>query len=201
MSNINNPPSDFDPSSPHRIRIPPVYPDSHDENKEMIDLPTRIESVIWATLLQEIDKKLNGLIKKKKKTELGFKELYAALTNMRDAFQHLSHKDVSADSHFATNLSNNWHTIVTLVAEEETRRTPSPFLGFLKIFIQKLNNYPKNNNYSLGFYLTEYAGEEWLPLPFIDLLRKLHEEALINKAKSHLLDWSYILTDILDSLE
>ena len=51
--------------------------------------------------------------------------------------------------------------------------------------------------HKLGFYLGNYAGEDWLPIPFREILKQLHSDHRVNKPHSVLTKWNDLITEIL----
>jgi hypothetical protein len=42
--------------------------------------------------------------------------------------------------------------------------------------IEAINHYPEKGDHSLGYYLSSSTGENWIPFPFMEILRNLHEK-------------------------
>ena len=60
---------------------------------------------------------------------------------------------------------------------------------------------PQEEEYSLGYYLTKYVGNESLPFPFMDILHQLHQEHQENQEISRLNEWMAMLDTMISSLD
>ena len=67
----------------------------------------------------------------------------------------------------------------------------------IKKLISQINAYPKNTEFTLGYYISEFAGYKWIPFPYMEILRALHQEHIKDPENSHLKTWVDILDEIL----
>ena len=67
------------------------------------------------------------------------------------------------------------------------------------MLIEEMRLYPLGADHTLGYYLSEYVGQEWLPFPFIDILSTLHKEYQEN-ASSILGGWISLLDALVSSM-
>lgn len=105
-------------------------------------------------------------------------------------------EDPTDDLKFAEKFSEAWHRILDhyfQLSTENTRVNSSK----VKQFIQAIQHYPEEEDHSLGFYLQHYSGQEWFPVPFFKLLKKLHEEYFSNGKNSDLDRWIALASEIL----
>ncbi|MBU6148588.1 MAG: hypothetical protein KGQ54_00140 [Verrucomicrobia bacterium] len=84
-------------------------------------------------------------------------------------FKQLEATDLSADWRFSEKLSRAWLKI-KLSIEESSFPT-----GTLNEMIEAFDHFPEKGDHSLGYYLSLHAGEQWIPFPFMEILRNLHE--------------------------
>ena len=187
----------FDPSSPEHLKVAPIEPD---KKKDFIEIPykgRRISSkdltkLTFFILLREfIQKFTNGT------DALPAKDLFEALQHIKKLFEALSKEDVSQQYLFADDLSKHWHLVIRFVEEESRQRRVSPYIEPLRKWIQSIDTYPEQSDHSLGYYLTRFTGEKWLPFPFMELLYELHEESILKGPKSTLASWIYSLSSVL----
>ncbi|HNA61985.1 MAG TPA: hypothetical protein PKW79_02795 [Rhabdochlamydiaceae bacterium] len=102
----------------------------------------------------------------------------------------LSKEDRSRDQAFVINLSGEWHALLeNFNLFEFLERKKSPHIAKVKNLIEAIQSFPPQQEHSLGYYMTAFAGKDWLPFPFMELLQKLHEDHLKNKEKSQLFLW------------
>lgn len=114
------------------------------------------------------------------------KELAPLLLSFQEALRDLQKGDKSQDIPFVTHLSHLWHQIVEkgLYLDRST-----PLSHQLKALFKELHNYPPQKSHTFGYYLSEYAGEKWLPFPYMEILQKLHHEHLLHQSASSLSHW------------
>jgi hypothetical protein len=93
-----------------------------------------------------------------------------ALKQFIAVFSELQYQDLSADWRYCEKLSKSWSEVLKSV---ENATFPSSSLNLL---ITQVNEHPEKGDHTLGYYLSQHAGEQWIPFPFMEILRKLHEE-------------------------
>ena len=109
------------------------------------------------------------------------------LTLFKEAIEVLKKEDRSQDTQFLNHLSELWHHIL----EDSLRfKRKSSFSSSFRTLIQDIQHYPPNQEHTLGYYLTEYAGQDWLPFPYMDLIQKMHEQHQANPTSSPLTHWT-----------
>ncbi len=65
------------------------------------------------------------------------------------------------------------------------------------LFIEEVESFPEGNEFSFGYYLSNASIDNWLPFPFIALLKNLYEEHIKDPEKSKLQNWSLQIRDFL----
>jgi len=109
--------------------------------------------------------------------------IYDTLIAFKHQLAKLKENDHTTDAHYTQILSELWHH---LLEHFEALNFRNPDRIRFKHLIETLNTFPPDEHRSLGFYLTNYAGDEWLPFPFLDILRHLFRDYLTKKEKSNL---------------
>jgi len=61
--------------------------------------------------------------------------------------------------------------------------------NLIKKIIDEINDYPKNSEFTLGYYISEFAGYSWVPFPYMEMLQNLHLEDKKDPINSHLSHW------------
>ncbi len=128
-------------------------------------------------------------------------ELELELSAFKNVLVDLTKKDVSRDPDYAQHLSQVWHQLLesaNLVECLERKKTDVLFQ--LKTLIETFNHYPVKQEHSLGYYMTEFAGKEWLPFPFMEQLHLLYEDYVSHKKESQLFHWISSIDLILSNL-
>lgn len=115
----------------------------------------------------------------------------------KTALEILKTDDKSQDSAFLNRLSHFWHQML----EDTLRfRRQTPLSVLMRTFIKELQNYPQFQEHSLGYYLTEYAGQTWLPFPYMEMIHRLHSQHLKNPSVSSLSHWTDLLNKMIQML-
>lgn len=109
------------------------------------------------------------------------------LLRLKKSFQLIKSEDLSQDSAFIANLSQIWRT---LLEDALQFKRGSIFSMKLKGFIKNIDSYPPQQLHTFSYYLTEYAGQKWLPFPFMEMVQKLHAQHQKNPSSSDLEQWT-----------
>ncbi|MDN3507153.1 MAG: hypothetical protein P0S96_07990 [Simkaniaceae bacterium] len=124
------------------------------------------------------------------------------LEKFKEKLNQLKAKDLSNTPDFATELSNIWSLLFEdyeniSVLERKNLKEVSSF----REMMDTIKHYPAESEHRLGYYLLEHAGEDWLPFPFIEILKKLHDEHLEDPKLSTLTNWQALITNVIDGLK
>lgn len=123
-----------------------------------------------------------------------YEALIVHLEKVKDIFEKLKTIDFSEDMQYLQYFSDSWHEFL----EDASKiKKDVSFYPFLEKFIHHVQYYPKSAEHSLGYYLGEFAGSEWVPFPFMELLKKLHQDHLTSPHSSTLKIWTEALNDLL----
>lgn len=125
-------------------------------------------------------------------------EIRENLLLFKAALDILKSEDRGQDAGFLNRLADCWHMM-----SEDSRRIKknSPLAGQFSSFLQSLQEYPPEQEHTLGYYLAEHAGEKWIPFPYMELIHRLHAEHQKAPASSHLENWSKNLGRLIDLLQ
>lgn len=119
-----------------------------------------------------------------------------ALNALKAALNLLKTEDHSQDVRFLNRLAECWNR-----ALEESLDYPEAASLIFKLFVKKMMHYPENQPHTFGYYLTEYAGQKWVPFPYMELVQKIHQEHQRNPAGSALTEWTRLLDDTVHALK
>lgn len=123
------------------------------------------------------------------------------LTSVKKMLLRLGTEDQGYNPEFVQDLADAWHTLIEATNTFEWMvRKNAQEIAKVKTFIEGVRNFPPGEEHSLGYYLTQFAGKDWLPFPFMDLLNSLHEAYQTDKAKSQLNSWISSLDEIIKGL-
>lgn len=187
-------PPEFDP-----VRVNPIEKDKKIKEefpqKEFISSEKR-EAIFLYALFKTLIKCLGKIFPKENRAKtipIGDQVLLAKhLGQLKDMFVLMREQDMSQNSHYAQRLTECWNNL--LLEYEAVRNVSSPnqeLRKSLRTMMAEIDAYPPLEDHSLGYYLTHFAGEKWLPFPFISILQLLHEKHLEDPQESdlnHLID-------------
>lgn len=142
----------------------------------------------WARALL---KKIETFLEKTKQIK---PEEQDTLKKLKAALLLLQKEDRSQDLAFLNDLSEHWNR-----ALQESLAYPPHTNVIFKIFVDKILHYPAYQTHTFGYYLTEHAGQKWIPFPYMELMQKIHQEHQKNPTASALLEWVRLLDDTLRS--
>ncbi len=151
--------------------------------------------VFFNNLIDRFDTEADGSVRAMTEDELtgNVKRFKNLLEILRDA-------DQSESRNFYRQFSEAWIRLLQGVQVlSHTKRKGSIDSKKLSILMTDIDHYPPNEEHKLGYYLSEYAGERWLPLPFRDILKRLYADQAVNQQNSILSKWIELIEDILQS--
>jgi len=208
MSSFQNPIQRSDDGAIEKPQsISPIEKDKK-ENKdynEFLEEPWENEqarSVLITTLFSTIKKLINKLGTSNglelENPDLLKKDLQA----IQDLLRSLCYNDQSHNAEYLYNLSELWHGLLSDFGNVDISSKENLSIA------QKINavtsdflHFPPEEDHSLGYYLTEHAGKEWIPFPLMDLLQNLHKEHQKKPESSKLTFWIASLSNIIDDLD
>jgi hypothetical protein len=108
------------------------------------------------------------------------------LLSLKEALLILQQENKSHDSAFLNLLSSHWQRLL----EDDLRLGHSLlFAEKMRAFTREWQHYPQGAEHSLGYYLSEYAGQKWLPFPYMEMIAELHREHKEHPEQSSLSKW------------
>ena len=151
------------------------------------------EVILFAGNILHAIKALNFLATIRAKTGAhlidSVEQLIKVLDELKKTLRQLTLEDVSYDSDFVQHFSDAWHALLNGSNTLEWWNKKTEEKKRIKKIIDNIRLYPPKEEYTLGFYLIEFTGKDWLPFPFMHLLHNLHEEYGTLKEKSQLALW------------
>ena len=107
--------------------------------------------------------------------------------------EKLKEGDYSQDLKFLNNISSLW---IKISDEVDLLPKNNSLKKKLNEIFNKILNYP-TSEFSLGFYLYERAGYEWIPFPYMKIIKNIYEEYIEKQKDSNLHRWIMQLKEIL----
>lgn len=114
------------------------------------------------------------------------------LHQLKKSFEILKNEDRSEDVKFLNSLSDTWMQLLEESLYFENDKVEAKF----RLLVKEIQSYPENETHSFGYYLSEYAGQKWVPFPYMELIQKIHNEHMKNPMGSSLSKWTQIIDDI-----
>ncbi len=106
---------------------------------------------------------------------------------LQKTFFKMMEEDKSQDVTFLNGLSIHWLQLL-IAASKNIELMP---------LIKDIESHPEHEEHTFGYYLEEYAGQKWLPFPYMEMIQKLHHEHLLDPPSSDLTRWTKMIEDLL----
>ncbi len=171
--------------------------EKHAENKKKQKLvPKQVSKklFLYLTFIKLLKDTINTFTSNHKKHRINDTPLKKEILTFKAALNSLKAKDLSQDSKFLNYFAFIWLKLLKNL--EIYSIEPEKLENEIKAFIHLLQIYPQSSEFSLGYYLSEFAGFKWVPFPYMEMLQKLHFEHKKDPDNSTLQKW----TDILDKI-
>jgi hypothetical protein len=188
-----------DPFEKYRIEEIQKDKDAEDAEKKL-NWSSQTRRSLFATYMILIFKKFLDIFDQTTERGLGASaeiDVREHLALFKATFETLKIEDHSQDIAFLNRLSLLWHQLL----EDVLRfRRKTPLADQMHAFIKSIKSYPANQEHSLAYYLSEYAGQKWLPFPYMEMLQQLWREHQKNLESSNLYQWSEDLEKMIQIL-
>jgi len=152
----------------------------------------------WAALVWMLFEKVSDFLKQTIQKGLSAAALEPArepLLLMKAAFETMMAEDRSQDAQFLKRVSKLW---LEILEQSVALHASNPWARKLKAFIRDIESYPENEEHTFGYYLDEFAGQRWIPFPYMELLKTLHHQHELDPPSSLLTRWVKMIDEILN---
>lgn len=199
MDSIGRPVGE-DPRDPYKYKVDEIQKDRQAKENPEGASPEPPEKPIFSAYLLLLFRKFLELFEEtneKGLTASTEEEVKKHLKQLRSLLEVLKAENRSQDSPFLNQLSNAWHQILedSLLFKKAT-----PLSKSFRAFLKQIQHYPQNQEHTLGYYLTEYAGQKWLPFPYMELIQKIHVEHQNDPETSALSQWTREIEELFKAL-
>ena len=188
---MNNPSQPIPPPDPYKgYKIEGIQKQKPDkEGSEPPATPPHEHSWLGGYLILVFQRMLEFFSKKQRPVIASdaFQAIKEHLLAFRQILEQLKENDCSQDVPYLRSLSDQW---LLLIEDNFTFKRGSAFAISFRTLFREVQDYPKGQQHTLGYYITEYPGADWLPFPFMELIQGLHREYQQNPRESHLAKWS-----------
>ncbi|MBS0603728.1 MAG: hypothetical protein JSS60_01685 [Verrucomicrobia bacterium] len=190
------------PTPYEKIIVNPIEGDKKEKEEGYTGLGNSTRSQVFATLVSYFKKMLTAFAFRGRGLSFSGDQqhLLENVLAFRQLLIILSGDDQSHNPDFTQQLSELWHNLLDdCNSLASSPHAPVEIVNKVKFFISQVQNFPPGADHTLGFYFDEYAGKDWIPFPFMELLQGLHEEYNASPVISVLYNWTALLNDILNS--
>ena len=185
------------------LRVERIEADKQGGENQEWDTPSPNKpNAVYSAFLVMIDKLSTffGREKERAPESLSEDSLANGIQSLKGLFQILMTLDQSSNSKFSNELSETWLQLSQdLQVFSRTKQKALVDIEKLRSLVTDIDHYPPNEDHKLGYYLSSFAGEKWLPVPFQEILKHLYTDHQINKQHSTLTRWVDIINDLLQS--
>lgn len=150
---------------------------------------------LLAYFLKALQKKVDQFLEKIRGTPPPDFPAKKTLRSLKTALEILKTEDRSQDVDFLNDLAQTWNS-----ALEESLEYNAEAAELFKILVKKIINYPENQSHTFGYYLSEHAGQRWVPFPYMELVQKIHSEHEKSPSTSPLTEWTRLIDDTIRQL-
>lgn len=201
MSDYDKKVTPKEPDPYENISINPIEKNKQRKEEFSKNLQEPTKSQILATLISYFKKILTFFTFKNKNEFFLFDQhqLFEHLSTFRTQLQILTTQDESHNPEFTQQLTELWHNLVDDCNSISPQEVSPNTIEDIKFFISQISHYPYQADHSLGYYFDASAGKEWIPFPFMDMLKELHDEYQETPINSHLFKWISLIDDILEN--
>lgn len=190
-----NYPGPIDPFERKKV-VKPEEKQSKEESKKFKYKPVLKKMFVYLTVINLISKVLN-YFKNNKTKSLENSSILNDLMLFQKSLHALMEKDLSKEAEFLNYLAYIWIKLLNDFNQFEIDN--DKIKDKLKNFIYSIKNYPKNQEYTLGYYLSNLAGYKWVPFPYMEMLKNLHLENKKNPDSSNLAKWIEEINNLINS--
>jgi len=179
------------------MKVPKIKPiGEEEENKDkkpLIQVPVSKKLFVYLSFLAVLANLLR-LFTKKEPKKIIHTPLHKELMTIKSSLESLENQDLCNDPEFLNFFAFIWMKFLKDYSQYSLKNAAVSKL--LRDLINEVNEYPKHTEFTLGFYISEFAGYKWVPFPYMEILQNLHLENKKDHENSHLKRW----IDLLDAI-
>lgn len=199
MNDFNKPIRPISREEKDKVKVEPIIEKFREELSQTIpEIKSKDKKNFILSYLGFIRKFFNHFIPEEAgvSTILSIDSLWQDLKLIKKLLIKIRDEDPTDDLKFAETFSDAWHRILDhyLHLPPETTKVN---IKKVKQFIDAIEHYPEGEDHSLGYYLKNFSGQDWFPVPFFKLLKTLHQEYFLNSKNSDLDRWIALASEIL----
>ncbi len=176
-------------------KIEEIGKDEEKEKKALTQKPVTKKLFVYLTLLKIFSNSLKIFKNTKKPKEIDQTPIHQEIQTIKSSLEALKEKDLCQNTEFMNFFAFIWMKFLKDYDDYTLKSTE--ITSLIKKLISEINLYPKDTDFTLGYYISEFAGYKWIPFPYMEILQNLYLEYIKDPEKSHLKAWVDILDEIL----
>jgi len=177
------------------LRVNPTEADKQGKDSGGYGDPSGKQAGFYGAVLVML-KKLTSLFSKETSFAYSDDAFTSDIKDLSRLFEDLKKMDQSENLLFCKSLSEVWHRLLRHLHYIKKMKVSAPVdAEKVHVVVSDIDRYPPGQERTLGFYLTNLAGQEWLPVPFREILRLLHQDHVQKGAGSILSKWLELLSN------
>lgn len=157
--------------------------------------PPKDKRGLATRLIQVLQKAIDSFLERLGGSPPHKAAIEASVSSLKTLLEILKQEDKSQDVRFLNDLSKSWNEAI-----QNSLEYNGEALLIFKLFVKKILHYPEGQPHTFGYYLIEYAGQKWVPFPYMELVQKIHKEHEKSPATSPLTEWTRLLGDVINLL-
>ena len=127
-------------------------------------------------------------------------KIIAHLKTFKSLLSKLQKTDLSKSIEYAIELSACWCQLLEgFDTIEIMERKNAKNVALFRKMMDTVKNHPEASEHRFGFYLVQHAGKDWLPFPFIEILKDLHDEQDAKTSTLH--SWNHLIDEVITELQ
>ena len=179
---------------PFKYKVEPIQEHKHEKPPGQ-ELPPPQKKPHLVVFLLSAFRKFLDLFEEKKPIASQIKD---HLAHIQSIFEILKTENRSQDAPFLNELSQAWHDLLDdSLGLSKTTAWNLQFWAFVK----EIQHFPENQEHTLGYYLTEYVGQAWLPFPYMELVFQIHLLYQTEGELSPLGRWTTLIQNIQETFQ
>jgi len=178
------------------VKIQKTKPYTEEEKKKEPLVPKLVSKklFLYMAFLKIVSNLLSKFISNKPKNIIRT-PLHKELLTIKSSLQALKDENLCQDGEFINFFAYIW---MKFFKDQDLYQLKNDQINsLLNQLVEEINSYPKNAEFSLAYYVTEFAGYKWVPFPYMDILQNLHLENKKDPQNSHLSKWIDIINKLL----
>ncbi len=178
------------------VKIQKTKPYTEEEKKKLPLIPKPVSKKIFLYMaLLKIVSNLLSKFSSKNDKNIKRTPLHKDLLTIKSALQALKDKNLCQDSEFLNFFAFIWMKFFK--DQDQYSLKNAEINSLINQLVEEIHTYPRNSEFSLAYYITEFAGYKWVPFPYMDILQNLHLENENEPEISHLNKWIGIINELL----